>query len=147
MSRSTTVGGNSDVSVRRPACVSYRASYGANYRANYGAWFCSAGGPAPANTGFSHCSRVRLPAPHVQLLMGKGAGSRIRDCAFFISCRGRGHTRSEQQARGQRMGNKMKKQQRQRQLREHQQRGVGNDRLDGHGRWETASCETGWGVV
>jgi hypothetical protein len=145
MNRSTTVGGNSDVSGRRHACVSYRASYGANY----GAWFCSSGGPAPANTGFSHCSRIRLPAPHVQLLMGRGAGSRIRDCAFFSSWRGRGHTSSEQQADGLRMGNKIKKQQsqKQEQLWEREQRGVGNDRLDEHGRWLTASWETGWGVA
>jgi hypothetical protein len=147
MNRSTTVGGNSGVRDRRAGRASYRASYGANYRLNYGAWFCSAGGPAPANTGFSHCSRVRLPAPHVQLLMVMGAGSRIRDCAFFISWRGRGHTRSEQQTRGQRMGNKIKKQQSQRQPRERQQRGVGNDRLGEHRVGLAAGCETGWGVV
>ncbi len=45
--------------------------YRVNYRANYRVGLCSRTGPAPASTGFSRLRRARLPAPHVEMLMGR----------------------------------------------------------------------------
>ena len=47
-----------------------RSGYGPNYGQNYGLQVCSWEGPAPASTGVSRLLRARLPAPHVERLMG-----------------------------------------------------------------------------
>jgi hypothetical protein len=116
----------------------YRVSYGANYRVG----FCSQNGPAPASTGFSRIHRARLPAPHVQSLVGRVRVVGLEVWVVEVLAGAGPHGRSNTLGKGNR--GMVKRQQREL---HHQADGQTKAGEDGQGGWDRLLSRLAFGCV